>query len=41
VVGGGGRRQRGGPDGVAGLQVVRMLEATDESLRKKGGMVYL
>ncbi len=28
-------------DGVAGLRVVRMLEATDASLAKKGGMVYL
>jgi predicted dehydrogenase len=28
-------------DGVAGLKVVRMLEATDASLRNKGGMVYL
>jgi hypothetical protein len=28
-------------DGIAGLKVVRMLEATDESLAKKGGMVYL
>jgi len=28
-------------DGVSGLQVVRMLEATDASLAKRGGMVYL
>jgi predicted dehydrogenase len=28
-------------DGIAGLQVVRMLEAADESLKKRGGMVYL
>ncbi len=28
-------------DGIAGLGIVRMLEATDESLRRKGGMVYL
>lgn len=28
-------------DGLAGLNVVRMLEATDASLRNKGGMVYL
>ena len=28
-------------DGLAGLQVVRMLEATDASLAKRGGMVYL
>ncbi len=28
-------------DGVAGLQVVRMLEATDQSLANRGGMVYL
>ena len=28
-------------DGMAGLEVVRMLEATDASLAKKGGIVYL
>lgn len=28
-------------DGAAGLEVVRMLEAADESMSKKGGMVYL
>ncbi len=28
-------------DGMSGLQVVRMLEATDASLANKGGMVYL
>ena len=28
-------------DGRAGLSVVRMLEAADRSLTKKGGMVYL
>jgi predicted dehydrogenase len=28
-------------DGVAGLQVVRMLEAADASLANRGGMVYL
>ena len=28
-------------DGVAGLRVVKMLEAADESLRKRGGLVYL
>ena len=28
-------------DGVAGLQVVRMLEAADASLAQRGGMVYL
>jgi predicted dehydrogenase len=28
-------------DGLAGLKVVRMLEAADASLMKKGGMVYL
>lgn len=28
-------------DGIAGLRVVRMLEATDASLSKKGGIVYL
>ncbi len=28
-------------DGQAGLQVVRMLEATDKSLANRGGMVYL
>jgi len=28
-------------DGVAGLQVVRMLEAADASLAKRGGMIYL
>ena len=28
-------------DGIAGLEVVRMLAAANESLSKKGGMVYL
>jgi predicted dehydrogenase len=28
-------------DGAAGLRVVKMLEAADESLRKRGGLVYL
>jgi predicted dehydrogenase len=28
-------------DGIAGLEVVKMLEAADASLSKKGGMVYL
>ena len=28
-------------DGVAGLQVVRMLEAADASLAQRGGMIYL
>jgi predicted dehydrogenase len=28
-------------DGVAGLEIVRMLKASSESLSKKGGMVYL
>ena len=28
-------------DGVAGLQVVQMLEAADQSLKNRGGMVYL
>ena len=28
-------------DGIAGLEIVRMLEAANESLSKKGGVVYL
>lgn len=28
-------------DGISGLRVVRMLEAADQSLKKKGGIVYL
>ena len=28
-------------DGAAGLRVVKMLEAANESLRKRGALVYL
>ena len=28
-------------DGIAGLKVVRMLEASNESLAKRGALVYL
>jgi predicted dehydrogenase len=28
-------------DGHAGLRVVKMLEAAEKSLKKKGGLVYL
>jgi len=33
--------QRPFNDGCAGLRVVRMLETADESLKKKGALVYL
>jgi len=28
-------------DGIAGLKIVRMLEAANESLKKRGSLVYL
>jgi hypothetical protein len=33
--------QRPFNDGCAGLRVVRMLETADESLKRKGALVYL